>query len=117
MAEKKREYMTSSQKSVERMQESERAESPDDESTSQTIEEQMKHLDEEKQRLKAELVKVKESKKVERSNFRDERDEKLAAVRVKLDMILDAIYEYNKFGKAEKTDSGILDKIVKLTSE
>jgi len=110
-------YKASAQKSAERSLKAEQGEIASEEKAIKSpseIEARIKSLEEEKRQLKVHLVQVKAVKKEERIRVRGEREEKLAGIRVKLDAVLEVIYDYNKLGKAAKLQSGILDRIAKL---
>ncbi len=79
----------------------------------QTIsaEERLKQLNTERKELK-EKVYIERSQRLRQAeNMRVERDLKIVKIREKLDLILSAIFKYNKLGKVNKNNCDIIETI------
>lgn len=79
--------------------------------TEPTAAEKLKMLEEEKKKLKDQLLEEKKAQKKEKADGKVKANEKIKTTDDKLDVIQGKIYAYRKLGKAEKLNSKILNEI------
>jgi predicted Rossmann fold nucleotide-binding protein DprA/Smf involved in DNA uptake len=81
--------------------------------TEETAEEKLKRLNEERKTLKVQVKDEREKRLEAESANRVDRDAKIEKIKLKLDKVLKAIFEYNKLGKVAKVEYDILGIISK----
>jgi predicted Rossmann fold nucleotide-binding protein DprA/Smf involved in DNA uptake len=84
--------------------------------TEETAAEKLKRLNEERKQLKVQVKSEREKRLEAEAENRVGRDAKIEKVKLKLDKVLKAIFEYNKLGKVAKVEYDILGIISKEIS-
>ena len=82
-----------------------------------SAEERLKQLNAERKELKEKVFIERTQRLRQAENMRAERDLKIVKIREKLDLILSAIFKYNKLGKVDKDKCAILETIRGLAEE